>query len=98
MMKREPSSSSLVLFLYICIGMAKKKLKAGGPVDPGYLRKQKEALVRKNRQVLYFNDAEMGAVKAYCEKFKIRSKSALMREIIVEKVISELEENHPTLF
>jgi len=77
--------------------MAKKK-KITGPVDPEYLQKQKAALVRKNRQVLYFNDSELAAISAYCSRFKVRSKSSLMREIIMEKIISELEDNHPTLF
>ncbi|MBQ0044587.1 MAG: hypothetical protein KBT05_06170 [Bacteroidales bacterium] len=77
--------------------MAKKK-KTGVAVDPEYLRKQKAALVRKNRQVLYFNDSELAAITAYCDKFKVRSKSSLLREIVMEKIISELEDNHPTLF
>lgn len=67
-------------------------------VDPAYLEKQKEALLRKNRYVLYFNDSEMAAVNAYCERFKVRAKASLFREAIMTKVLSELEENHPTLF
>lgn len=78
--------------------MAKKKTKKGPVVDPEYLQKQKAALVRKHRQVLYFNDSEMDAINAYMSQFKVRSKSSLLREIIIEKIISELEDNHPTLF
>lgn len=77
--------------------MAKKR-KIPVPVDPEYLQKQKAALVRKNRQVLYFNESELNAINAYCSRFKVRSKSSLLREIIMEKIISELEDNHPTLF
>ena len=74
----------------------KKKIPAG--VDPAYLDKQKALLLRKNRQVLYFNDSEMAAIDEYCSRFQVHAKSALFREAIMDKVLSELEENHPTLF
>lgn len=76
--------------------MARKKKNI--PVDPDYLRKQKAARRRTHRQVLCLNDSELAALEAYCQKFKIHSKSALMREIVMERIISEMEENHPTLF
>lgn len=67
-------------------------------VDPAYLEKQKLMLLRRNRHVLYFNDSEMAAIQEYCTRFKVHAKSALFREAIMSKVLSELEENHPTLF
>ena len=67
-------------------------------IDPVYLHKQQEALVRKNRQVIYFNDREKAVMDVYCKRFKIKSKGALFREMIMEKIIESLEENHPTLF
>ncbi|MBQ1913013.1 MAG: hypothetical protein II171_05590 [Bacteroidales bacterium] len=67
-------------------------------VDPAYLDKQKLMLLRRNRHVLYFNDSEMAAIQEYCTRFKVHAKSALFREAIMSKVLSELEENHPTLF
>ena len=76
--------------------MARKPKIRG--VDPAYLEKQKEALLRKNRYVLYFNDSEMAAVNEYCTRFKVHAKAALFREAIMSKILSELEENHPTLF
>ena len=76
--------------------MARKKKISG--VDPAYLEKQKAMLLRKNRQVLYFNDSEMAAIDEYCTRFKVHAKSALFREAIMSKILSELEENHPTLF
>ena len=42
--------------------MAKKKKNAMAGVDPEYLKKQKEALVRRHRQVIYLNDSEMAAI------------------------------------
>ena len=76
--------------------MARKPKIPG--VDPAYLEKQKEALLRKNRYVLYFNDSEMAAVNEYCTRFKVHAKAALFRGAIMSKILSELEENHPTLF
>ena len=76
--------------------MAKKRKIAG--VDPAYLEKQKAALLRKNRYVLYFNDSEMAAIDEYCSRFNVHAKAPLLREAIISKILSELEENHPTLF
>lgn len=77
--------------------MAKKK-QGHSKVDPDFLNRQKAALVRKERQVVYFNEKEMAAIDAYCTKFKVHSKGSALRGIIMEKVLSELEDNHPTLF
>ena len=78
--------------------MAKRKVKATGGVDPEYLKNQRASLVRKHRQVIYLNDSEMAAIKVYCEKFRVGTKAVLFREAIMEKVLTELEDNHPTLF
>lgn len=77
--------------------MAKKK-RISVPVDPDYLKKQKEALVRRHRQVIYLNDSEMAAIGQYCEKFRVGTKTVLFREAIMEKVLKELDDNPPTLF
>lgn len=78
--------------------MAKKKKKTSTGVDPEYLKKQKAALVRKHRQVIYLNDSEMAAIDLYCERFRVSTKAVLYREAIMEKILSELDDNHPTLF
>ena len=75
-----------------------RKMKQIPGVDPAYLEKQKEMLLRKNRYLLYFNDREMAAIDEYCSRFKVHAKATLFREAIMSKVLSELEENHPTLF
>ena len=78
--------------------MAKKKKNQGAGIDPEYLKKQKAALVRKHRQIIYLNDSEMAAIQQYCDKFRVSTKTVLFREAIMEKVLSELDDNHPTLF
>jgi hypothetical protein len=78
--------------------MAKRKRKSTGGIDPEYLKKQRASLVRKHRQVIYLNDSEMAAIKLYCETFRVGAKAALYRKAIMEKILTELEDNHPTLF
>lgn len=78
--------------------MARKRNKRTSGIDPEYLKKQKEALVRRHRQVIYLNDSEMAAINLYCEQFRVSAKAVLFREAIMEKVLSELDDNHPTLF
>ena len=76
--------------------MSRRKTIPG--VDPAYLENQRKMLLRRNRHVLLFNDSEMAAIREYCSRFKVHSRSALFREAIMSKILTELEENHPTLF
>ena len=80
------------------ISVARKRKKSESGIDPEYLKKQKEALVRRHRQVIYLNDSEMAAINRYCDQFRVSAKAALLREAIMEKILSELDDNHPTLF
>lgn len=77
--------------------MAGKKKNTAG-VDPEYLKKQKASLVRRHRQIIYLNDSEMAAINQYCDKFRVGVKTVLFREAIMEKILKELDDNHPTLF
>lgn len=78
--------------------VAKKVEKSVQGIDPEYFKKQKEALVRRHRQVIYLNDSEMSAIQQYCDKFRVVTKTVLFREAIMEKVLKELDDNPPTLF
>ena len=76
----------------------KKKTKIPG-VDPEYLQRERASLIRKNRQVIYLNDKEMSAISEYCSRFNVHTgRSELYRKVIMEKILRELDENHPTLF
>ena len=77
--------------------MAKKKIKNKN-VDPEYLEKQRASLRRVYRKSVLFNEKEKAAIEEYCRLFKISSKSALIRQSVMERVLSALDENHPTLF
>jgi len=77
----------------------KKKRMPAGSIDPDFLERQRKALRRTHRYVLYLNDNEKAVIDSYCERFgTMKGKSALMRGIIMEKMLSDLEMNHPTLF
>lgn len=76
--------------------MARKKKILG--VDPSYLDKQKASLKRSNRKSVFFNQQELAAIDEYCRRFKVSSRSALIRNSVMKHVLEGLEENHPTLF
>ncbi len=67
-------------------------------MDPRYLEKQKASLLRTHRQIIRFNKQEMDAINEYCKRFKVSSRAPLMREAIMERILSGLDEGHPTLF
>lgn len=78
--------------------MSARKKKSIPNIDPDFLEKQKASLVRSHRQVIYFNEKEMNAIDEYCRRFKVSSKSSMLRQAIIERVLSDMDENHPTLF
>lgn len=78
--------------------MAARKTKKISGVDPGYLEKQKASLKRVHRKSVFFNARELAAIDEYCRRFKISSRSALIRQATMERVLNGLEESHPTLF
>ena len=70
--------------------MGRKKTSKVAGVDPAYFDKQREALRRSHRK--------LAAIQEYCRRFKVGSRSALIRQAVMERVLRGLEENHPTLF
>ena len=80
--------------------MAKRKKtnrKCSG-VDPAYLDKQRASLKRIHRKSVLFNAQELAAIDTYCKRFKVASRSALIRQAVMERVLAGLEESHPKLF
>ena len=78
-----------------------KKVKGGKKaihLDPERAERERQALLRRHRQVLLFNEREMAAIDAYCRSLGIKSKASALRRIIMERVVAQLDENHPTLF
>ena len=77
--------------------MARKKKKFSG-VDPAYLEKQRASLRRSIRKGVLFNAQEIAAIDEYCRRFKVSSRSVLIRQATMERVLKALDESHPTLF
>lgn len=59
---------------------------------------KEEDLLRKNRQSLLFNNREMKAIEAYCNKYKVNNRSKFMRETILTEVLRKFDEDYPSLF
>ena len=76
----------------------KKSSKKFTNVDPAYLERQRESLRRVHRKSVLFNERELAAIDAYCKRFKVSSRSALIRQALMERVLAGLEESHPKLF
>lgn len=70
-----------------------KKRKIPKPALPPAIR-----MLRKNRQVLLFNDKEMEVITQFFKKYKIESKSRFFRETIIAAILRKMEEDHPKLF
>ena len=47
---------------------------------------------------MLFNAQELAAIDTYCKRFKVGSRSALIRQAVMERVLEGLEESHPKLF
>ena len=75
---------------------AKSKKKKSG-YDPAFIQKEKQALKRRHRKTILFNDRELALIDEYCQN-KISYKSVMMRRIIMEKLLTDMGQNPPTLF
>lgn len=78
--------------------MGRKKKSRYTGVDPQYLEKQRESLRRVYRKSVLFNRQELAAIDEYCERYKVESRSALIRKTLMEKVLEGLDKSNPTLF
>ena len=67
-------------------------------LPPDFRSREKDAMVRRHRVEFFLNDKEMEALERYRASLKNKPRSAICREAVIEKVLSALEENQPTLF
>ena len=72
--------------------------KKSSKIDPLTLMREREALKRRHRKSVFFNDRELAAIDEYCRKFKVSSRSALIRQATMTHILESLDEAHPTLF
>lgn len=77
-----------------------RKQKRPNPhnLPPDFRSRQEDTLLRRNRVTVLLNDREMDALKRYQSILKDKSRTSICRDAIMQKVLSALEENSPTLF
>lgn len=68
------------------------------PVTPDTGRPGRGELLRKYRKTILLNEKEVAAIDQYCSKYRIRSKSAFIRNVVMSHILSEMDENYPKLF
>lgn len=78
----------------------KRRPKLPNPhkLSPDFMSKAHESKLRTHQIFIRLNDQELDALKRYLALSKKKSRAAACREAIMEKVISVLENNQPTLF
>ena len=62
------------------------------------IKHPKIKLKRTNKITLLLNDKEIEAIEAYCKKYKVKSKSQFVREVVMRTVMNRFLEDYPTLF
>lgn len=62
------------------------------------MSKARESKLRTHKIFIRLNEQELEALKRYQAICKNKSRAAICREAIMEKVIAVLDENQPTLF
>lgn len=77
------------------MGKKTSKKKAGVPVS---LAKDRSGLLRKYRKTILLNEKEWSAINQYCAKYKIKSKSAFIRNAVIAHIMEQMDENYPKLF
>ena len=61
-------------------------------------RKGGDALRRRYRKVILFNEKELSFIDQYCRKYSIGNRSALFRNIIISHILEQIDDNYPKLF
>mgnify|MGYP006289774285 CR=1 FL=1 len=53
---------------------------------------------RKYRKSILLNDKEISAFEQYCERYKVRNQSQIIREALFKTILQHYDEDYPTLF
>lgn len=78
--------------------MGRKSNHAKQSLPPDLRAVQRAASIRKYRKTVLFNERELSAINQYCEKYGVRAKSALFRNIIISHILQQADDNYPKLF
>lgn len=72
------------------------KHKSTSPLRP--LNRTQARQARTNRVSILLNDSEMRALDRYCDRYGVKNRSRLVREILMRAVLKQFEKDSPTLF
>lgn len=53
---------------------------------------------RKNKVAILLNDSEMHVLDKYCDKYRVKNRSKLIRETLMRAVLKQFDKDQPTLF
>lgn len=54
--------------------------------------------LRSNRITIMLSDKELNAIDKYCKKYRIASRSTLLRQATLQHVMGRLLDDYPSLF
>lgn len=53
---------------------------------------------RKHKKTMLLNDKELAALNKYCNQYKVKNQSRLIRETLFTVILKNFEEDYPTLW
>ena len=53
---------------------------------------------REHRIVFAMNEDEFNALNVYCKRYKIQTRSKLVRQVLLSHISKQFHEDYPTLF
>lgn len=53
---------------------------------------------RKHPITAMLNEKEYSAIQRYCQKYKVKNRSKLIREMVFSSILESYEKDYPTLF
>ena len=53
---------------------------------------------REHRVSILLNDNEQKTLDKFCERYKVKNKSRLIRETLMRAILRQLDKDQPTLF
>jgi len=53
---------------------------------------------RNHPITVLLNDSELRTIARYCERYKIRNRSEMVRQILMRAIVKKFDKDSPTLF
>ncbi|MBQ0118390.1 MAG: hypothetical protein MJZ88_04120 [Paludibacteraceae bacterium] len=54
--------------------------------------------LRQNKISILLNDSEMRVLNKYCDRYRVRNRSKLIRETLMRAFLKQFDKDQPTLF